>query len=691
MSLEKLEEQLNCSICLESYTDPRLLQCHHVYCKACLAKLVDKDEHEQFIVLCPECRTITPIPAGGVASLQSDFRANQLLDIVKEHKKQVAAMENQSASLIEASLLCPEHSGRKVELYCETCMELICLKCSLRGEKHHNHNYEVLEKDLAGEFPSILEPLEEHLTILDRAMTQVDLRCIEMSNQQKIIKADIHTVVKQLHETLDARKNELIDQLDRITQAKLKSLKTQKEEMEKTQSRLDSCLQFMKDKLRACDKRELLLTRRTTLKQVKELVTSFQPNFLLQPNCEADVKFTMAKEFKEMCEAYGYVAALSSPDPPKCYATGKGVLSAVVGEKSSAVLQMVNCNGDPSRELTSSIQCEVVSEITGTRVRGSMKRRGQCQYDLSYKPTVKGRHQLHILVENQHIRGSPFPLIITLPLEGLGTPILAIEGVERPDGVAITHGGDVVVSEGGVDRVSVFTPCGEKLRSFCKSGSSEGEIISPYQVAVDGEGNILVTDRWNYRVQKFTVEGKFLAEVGTKGHGPLQFDCPYGIAYNPVNDKVYVGDGGGYIQILNVDLSYFGTFGKKGQDRGDFDNPRHIACDSAGNVYVADCHNHRIQVFTAEGQFLRMFGRRGAGRGELDMPCGVAVDTEGVVYVSEWNNNRISVFDREGKFVTYFGTRGEGPGKFNGPRGLIVDSSGVVYVCDFFNRHVHVF
>ena len=35
-ALKKLEEQLNCPICLDTYTDPKLLQCNHVFCRKCL-------------------------------------------------------------------------------------------------------------------------------------------------------------------------------------------------------------------------------------------------------------------------------------------------------------------------------------------------------------------------------------------------------------------------------------------------------------------------------------------------------------------------------------------------------------------------------------------------------------------------------------------------------------------------------
>ena len=39
-ALRKLEDQLTCGICLDSYTEPKLLQCFHVFCKQCLERLV---------------------------------------------------------------------------------------------------------------------------------------------------------------------------------------------------------------------------------------------------------------------------------------------------------------------------------------------------------------------------------------------------------------------------------------------------------------------------------------------------------------------------------------------------------------------------------------------------------------------------------------------------------------------------
>ena len=86
-ALKKLEEQLQCSICLDTYTDPKQLHCNHVYCQKCLVRMVIRDQQGQLTLTCPICRHITPVPTSGVAGLQSAFHINHLLEIQDSFKK----------------------------------------------------------------------------------------------------------------------------------------------------------------------------------------------------------------------------------------------------------------------------------------------------------------------------------------------------------------------------------------------------------------------------------------------------------------------------------------------------------------------------------------------------------------------------------------------------------------------------
>ena len=91
-------------------------------------------------------------------------------------------------------------------------------------------------------------------------------------------------------------------------------------------------------------------------------------------------------------------------------------------------------------------------------------------------------------------------------MEKLGTPIRTLGGVKEPWGVAINQKGEVVVSEFGGHCVSVFSPSGEKIRSFDTQGSGPGQFKGPRSVAIDNEGDLLVADGSNHRCDSLPVQ-----------------------------------------------------------------------------------------------------------------------------------------------------------------------------------------
>ena len=698
-AVKKLDEKLKCTICLDTYTDPKLLQCFHIYCQKCLVKLVIRDEQGELSLTCPTCRQATPVPANGVRGFQPAFQTHRLLEIKESLNKVEDPVASQKSAEVDVTcptpssktpIGCSEHN-KEQELYCETCEELICWKCAIRGGKHESHDYKELVEAFTKykeEMKLSLEPMEEKLRNMNKALTELDGRCDELSNQQETVEANIHDTIGQLYEFLEVRKTELISQLHKLTQDKLKCLAFQKNEIKTIQAQLNNCLDLVKESLKTENQAEVLKIKTTIVKQIKELTTPFQPK-ALKPNTEADITFSASQEVTALCQNYGIVYAAQDPCPSKCHVTGKNLEVAMVGEMSTVVLQTVNFRDEP---LTMPVepQCELVSEITGATVRGNIERRGQDKYEISYQPTIKGWHQLHIKVEDQHIRGSPFTVMVKLPVKELGTSFLTIGKVRGPWGVAVNMRGEMVVTELSKHCVSVFNSSGEKL-SFGTYGSGQGQFKYPCGVAVDGEGNILVADQKNHRIQKFTADGHFLAMVGTEGSKSLQFNYVFGIAYNTSNGKVYTVDMNHRVQILNSDFTFYKTFGEQGSDKGQFNYPQSIACDSNGKVYVADTNSHRIQIFTAEGEFLRMFGKHGEGVGELNYPVGIAVDNSNVVYVANRDNRCVSIFTSEGQFIKHFGRYGKRPGEFYHPRSIAVDDNGVVYVCDCDNNCVQVF
>jgi len=58
---KKLAKHLECPVCLEKFTEPKVLSCQHSYCRKCLERLVTGLGREDYEVTCPECRKSTKV------------------------------------------------------------------------------------------------------------------------------------------------------------------------------------------------------------------------------------------------------------------------------------------------------------------------------------------------------------------------------------------------------------------------------------------------------------------------------------------------------------------------------------------------------------------------------------------------------------------------------------------------------
>ena len=597
--VKKLADQLECSICLDSFTDPKLLQCFHVFCKDCLEPLVLRDQHG-LSLRCPNCRRSTLLPANGVSGLQPAFHVHHLFEIrdalqkVKQgqegqktlcekcnkrdvngfcrdcgefmcnmciemhqtwkelstHKvislEQLKSDATEMVTPTKKTLYCSKHSGKELDLFCETDKELICRDCIVKT--HRDHQYDFVNEAFPKHRDAIvshLEPVRQQLNTVNKAVQGLGTVQDQIIDQQAAIEANIQRKVRQLHEALEVRKTELIGELDKMTQQKLKTLSIQREELELVQTRLNSCLEFVSDSLKTGSEGEILAMEKPVVQQVKEMCAEFDPRRL--PPCEqADMVFTASSELLPACQQFGQV--YSHPVcPEKWYATGKGLEVATVGEQSTVTVHAIDAQGSKCAKPLPLISCELVPS-SGERMKCEVKPSKSSEYQVDYRPTRRGRHQLHIKVCDQHIRGSPFAV---LALRKLESPTRTITGLNDPWGVAVDKRGQIIIAESGGHCISIYSS-GKKIRSLGQEGSAPGQFLSPRGVAVDRAGNILVVDGTNHRIQKFTANGSFTASIGGKGDSQLQF-----------------------------------SEGPK---------LRGITVDKDGLVYVCDCGNNRLQI-----------------------------------------------------------------------------------------------
>ena len=734
-ALQKIEDRVTCGICLEPYKQPRLLQCFHVYCEQCLQRLVKREGQS---LPCPQCRQVTPLPVGGVSKLQGAFYVHYLFEVEDALKKvnsseqtmcnkcskyayvcfcrtcgfvcqrckeihhdwpdfkshEIIDLDTLTGDVttlvppLKKTLFCATHPAKKAKLYCETCDELICRDCIVRV--HRDHQYDLVPESFAKQEKVIvdsLKPVGEQIATLERAVESVNTRCAAVVEQKTAVVAEIHTAMAHLRQALGGRETGLVGQVEQMAQQKLKTLAVQRDRFELQLGQLRSCQDFVEESRRTCSQGEILRMKSPLVKQVNDMTGSFKPETLALAE-QADMRFAhslpeLVKTFLQFGKVYCHPVI-----PEKCRASGEGIKVATRGQTVAVSVEALDREGKAYLRPVDSLRCELVACDGSSRVSGTVKRRNQNIYDISYQPQVTGEHQLHILIEEQPILNSPFTVTV---LPNFTAPAKVIRDIKGPWGIAIREGGEMVVAENGGNCVSVISDNGEK-KSFGTLGSGPGQFSYPEGVAIDRGGNILVADFSNHRIQQLSSTGKHLRAVGTRGSGPLQFLNPIGIAVHPHTGKVYVADrSNNRIQVLNSDLTYSSSFGRRGSNNGEFDWSYDISTDREGNVYVADRDNHRIQVFTVDGVYLRQFGKKGEGEGELNQPVSIAIDSGNVVYVGEWESHRVSIFSTDGEFIKSFGRKGKGPVEFDHPYGLVVDKKGTLYVSDHGNKRIQIF
>ena len=580
-------------------------------------------------------------------------------------------------------LQCSKHQDKQMDLFCDTCQEMICRDCIIRV--HRDHQYDLVpqvfpkHKDM---LIASLQPVEQQLASVNKGLEGLVTRCGQITTQCQTIETDIKRNIHEIHKALDARQEELITQLHQIAQQKIKSLATQQEHLQLVATQLKSCRDFVQESLRTGSQGEILASMKPVVQQVKEMTANFKPE-LLVPEQKANMQFTHnQKELTRTCQQFGEVYAPTAC-PDKCHAEGKGLHIAEVGETATATVHLVDREGS---EFTHPVDvtCELVSRHGSSQVGGEVKKVGESKYEISYQPQHSGQHQLHIRVEDVNIARSPFTISAFTT-----TPTKTIAGLKNPWGVAVNEEGLIITTDLTECSVSIFNVDGEKVKSFGSSGSMAGQMINATGVALTNTGDIMVCDCYNHRIQLFSLEGKTVKCVGSRGSEHLQFSHPLCIAVHPSSNMVYVTeDGNQRVQILNADLTFSSTFGSKGSANGQFECPRGICFDSAGNVYVADIFNHRVQVFTARGEYTRQFGKKGGGEGELNEPVSIAIDSSDIVYVGERNNHRISLFTRNGQFLQSFSSEGE---QLSTPTDITTDKDGKIYITDKENSQIQIF
>ena len=122
---ETIDDQvLQCSVCLDSLKEPKVLPCQHTFCKRCLEDIVERQTDKSSLE-CPDCRRQVRLPDNGVAGLTPNVLVNRLLDVLMKLKL-----------VPEKCGLCDEDEDEEECLAVARCEKCNLFLCRLHYEAH---------------------------------------------------------------------------------------------------------------------------------------------------------------------------------------------------------------------------------------------------------------------------------------------------------------------------------------------------------------------------------------------------------------------------------------------------------------------------------------------------------------------------------------------------------------------------
>ena len=323
--LVNLKKQLTCSICLDTYTEPKTISCLHTFCCECLEKHA-RVSQKQGKFRCPECQAAIDLPEGNrFDRLPNSFFHNNLLSLL-------AVRQTDDASNINC---CQCGANNSQMYYCFDCGRFMCpgcfnahevLKKSFQGHKitpvqdFKTEDYEALlrrqpfcsqefhEREITRFFCSqcqvcicqicIVTDHQNHkVVLLDKAAHEEKDNIISGAKLIKKMESELQEVIKQFEETISKlesnmatakrgvkqtaeqmianireREREALESLEATRVPRLHKINLAKQEVESLVKQMNQAAQFAENLVQRTSSSDIMQNKETLKTKFEELL-----------------------------------------------------------------------------------------------------------------------------------------------------------------------------------------------------------------------------------------------------------------------------------------------------------------------------------------------------------------------------------------------------------------------------------
>ena len=686
---KNLKEHVKCSICLDTYTEPKTIACLHTFCCECLKKhALTSETGGKF--RCPECNAEIAVPeANRFDKLPTSFHHNSLLGLLAVrqssdgseiscwlckkssveisycfdceklmcsdcknvhevlrsvdflhvgHKvtpvKQFQAQDYEA--MLKRQAFCSQqyHEREPMRFFCTECQTCVCQTCITTN--HKTHDVEPLDKVADGEKANILargELIKQKSNVCSDAIHKIEEKDAELENNIACAKREVSQAADQMVAKIRERERENIAALENTREVRVEKLNSAKKQVQSLAKQLDQAVEFAGNLVQRSSSSDIIQSKKTLEQRFEDLSKTPLPALPVS----SLVKFvpTIAPENFSL----GFVTASkivvhgSTVEGINQHfqagVEGEFVIRPRIHEEEVAGVEY-NCHAEilmePTEKVSSLIVCDQEDGLIPVK----------------FVPKVPGCFKISVKINGEELATSP----------------LTVQVKER-----------LIQVVGELDL--------------------KGKIpVKPQGIAVNSKGLIAVADVEIHCILIFNKEGKYMRKLGCYGKNAGQFEYPIYVTFINDDEIAVVEELNHRIQQLNVHTGNFvKRFGKEGTGNGEFLNPISLCMDGEGHFVVADLNNNRVQVLSHNGDPVFKFGDSGPEK--LDNPTG-CIYYQNSFIVSDSYNNCLQVFDRTGKFLYKIGADGQ----LEYPWGLCIEKCGThqnLLVCNYSNGCIDQF
>ena len=349
---KNLKEQVTCSICQDTFTDPKTITCLHTFCCDCIKKHALISQRNGTF-RCPECQAEVDVPAEAnrFDKLPTSFHHNSLLSVLaiqqsgkgidircgickknsaeisycfecakfictycvnahqqytEGHKvtpvKQFQAEDYEA--LMKGQSFCSQryHEREITRSFCLKCQICVCQICTAKD--HKAHDVKPLEKVADGVKANILtrtEVLKAKAEVFSDAIRKYEQTARELETNITNTKLKVSQAAEKMIARIQENERQIIATLENTRVSRADNLNSAKTQVQSLLKQINQAIEFAKNLIQRTSSSDIMQSKNDLEKRFEHLENTPIPEIPINP-----MKFYQTKEEKNL--TLGYIA-----------------------------------------------------------------------------------------------------------------------------------------------------------------------------------------------------------------------------------------------------------------------------------------------------------------------------------------------------------------------------------------------